>query len=108
MNSINIKRSIVHNGRKTSISLEDEFWQVLREIAALQNTKLARLVEQIDQGRNGGNLSSAIRVFLFNHLRAQLASAHKSPLIEEEELANSRGGRSRPVTRSSFDNVRSD
>jgi predicted DNA-binding ribbon-helix-helix protein len=32
-------------------------------------------VEQIDQGRNGGNLSSAIRVFVFNHLRAQIAGA---------------------------------
>ena len=69
---MNSKRSIVRNGQKTSVSLEKEFWEALREIASLQNTKLTTLVQHIDQGRNGGNLSSAIRVFVFNHLRAQL------------------------------------
>jgi predicted DNA-binding ribbon-helix-helix protein len=75
MNLPNLKRSIVLKGRKTSVSLEKEFWDGLREIATLQGTTLTRLVGQIDKDRNGGNLSSAIRVFLFNHLRTQLASA---------------------------------
>jgi predicted DNA-binding ribbon-helix-helix protein len=73
MNSVNTKRSIVRNGQKTSVSLEQEFWEALREIASMQKTKLTKLVQQIDQGRDGGNLSSAIRVFVFNHLRAQVA-----------------------------------
>ena len=73
MNQNNFKRSIVINGHKTSVSLEKEFWDGLRETATLQNTKLTRLVEQIDQGRNGSNLSSAIRVFLFK--RAQIGTA---------------------------------
>jgi predicted DNA-binding ribbon-helix-helix protein len=73
MNSVNIKRSIVRNGQKTSVSLEKEFWEALREIASRQNAKLTTLVQQIDQGRNGTNLSSAIRVFVFNHVRAQVA-----------------------------------
>jgi predicted DNA-binding ribbon-helix-helix protein len=72
MNSANIKRSIVRNGQKTSVSLEKEFWEGLREIASSQNTKLTTLVQQIDQKRNGNNLSSAIRVFVFNHMRAQV------------------------------------
>ena len=71
MNSANIKRSIVRNGQKTSVSLEDEFWDGLREIANAQKAKLSTLVRQIDQGRQGNNLSSAIRVFVFNQLRAQ-------------------------------------
>lgn len=71
MNSANIKRSIVRNGQKTSVSLEDEFWHGLREIACTQKAKLSTLVRQIDQGRQGNNLSSAIRVFVFNHLRGQ-------------------------------------
>lgn len=73
MNTVNIKRSIVRNGQKTSVSLEKEFWEALREIASSQNTKLTKLVQQIDQTRAGNNLSSAIRVFVFNHLRAQVA-----------------------------------
>jgi predicted DNA-binding ribbon-helix-helix protein len=71
MNSANIKRSIVRNGQKTSVSLEDEFWQGLREIANAQKAKLSTLVGHIDQGRAGNNLSSAIRVFVFNQLRGQ-------------------------------------
>ncbi len=73
MNSANIKRSIVRNGQKTSVSLEKEFWEGLREIASSQKTKLTTLVQHIDQKRDGSNLSSAIRVFVFNHLRAQIS-----------------------------------
>jgi predicted DNA-binding ribbon-helix-helix protein len=75
MNSANIKRSIVRNGQKTSVSLEKEFWEGLREIASVQNTKLSALVRQIDLGRQGNNLSSAIRVFVFNQLRTQTTPA---------------------------------
>jgi len=75
MKSANIKRSIVRNGQKTSVSLEDEFWEGLREIANAQKAKLSALVRQIDQGRQGNNLSSAIRVFVFNSLRAQPTGA---------------------------------
>jgi predicted DNA-binding ribbon-helix-helix protein len=34
-------------------------------------------------GRKGGNLSSAIRVFVFNHLRAAIP---RSPMLNEEKL----------------------
>ncbi len=75
MNSANIKRSIVRNGQKTSVSLEKEFWEGLREIASVQNTKLSALVRRIDIGRQGNNLSSAIRVFVFNQLRTPRSRA---------------------------------
>ena len=72
MNPTNVKRSIARDGYKTSVSLEMEFWDGLREIATLRGTKIKSLVEKIDQGRqNGVNLSSAIRVFVFNQLRAK-------------------------------------
>jgi predicted DNA-binding ribbon-helix-helix protein len=74
MHTANIKRSIVRNGQKTSVSLEDEFWQGLREIANTQKAKLSTLVRQIDQERQGNNLSSAIRVFVFNQLRTQASA----------------------------------
>jgi predicted DNA-binding ribbon-helix-helix protein len=78
MGSTNIKRSIVRNGYKTSVSLEQEFWEGLREIAASQNQKLTALVQKIDENRVGANLSSAIRVFVFNRLRGQVAGAPQS------------------------------
>jgi predicted DNA-binding ribbon-helix-helix protein len=63
-----IKRSIFINGHKTSVSLEDEFWRGLHEVARLNNVPVPRLVEQIDQERNNINLSSAIRVFVFKNM----------------------------------------
>jgi len=72
MKSAVIKRSIVLDGHKTSVSLENEFWEGLREIAVREKTTLAMLVGQIDRNRDSCNLSSAIRVFVFNHFRARL------------------------------------
>jgi predicted DNA-binding ribbon-helix-helix protein len=67
-----IKRSIVLDGHKTSVSLENEFWHGLREIAGRENTALSTLVGKIDRERNSCNLSSAIRVYVFNYFRGYL------------------------------------
>lgn len=69
MKSTIVKRSVVLDGHKTSVSLEDEFWEGLREIAGGQKANLSSLVRRIDSGRENGNLSSAIRVFVFSHFR---------------------------------------
>jgi predicted DNA-binding ribbon-helix-helix protein len=65
------KRSIVIGGRKTSVSLEDAFWDALREIATARGVPTATLVSTIDTGRAQSNLSSAIRLFVLDHYRAQ-------------------------------------
>lgn len=70
MNSLVVKRSIVIAGHKTSVSLEDEFWSGLKEIAAAREETLSDLVSGIDTGRSGGNLSSAIRLFVLGHYRS--------------------------------------
>ena len=67
MNSTVTKRSVVIAGRKTSISLEDEFWNGLKAIAHHHRRTLSAVVGEIDQKRQG-NLSSAIRVFVFGNL----------------------------------------
>ena len=69
INSLVIKRSIIRDGHKSSVSLEDQFWDGLRTIAARENMTVSRLVETIDHGRNRHNLSSAIRVFVLDHFR---------------------------------------
>ena len=71
MNSLVIKRSIVIAGHKTSVSLEDAFWQGLKEIAAARHVSLAELIGAIDGGRRDGNLSSAIRLFVLDHYRGR-------------------------------------
>lgn len=79
MKSAIVKRSVVLEGHKTSVSLENEFWEGLREIAEGQKSNLSSLVRQIDRDRSKGNLSSAIRVFVLNHFHAQAAGEQPSP-----------------------------
>ena len=69
-----VKRGIVVRGRKTSVSLEDEFWISLREIADREMTRVNKLVEQIERDRTGINLSSEIRVFVLNYFRGAPAT----------------------------------
>ena len=59
-----VKRSLVIAGHRTSISLEDAFWDRLRGIAAERGLSLNRLAAMVDASRGGANLSSAIRVFV--------------------------------------------
>ena len=69
MKSPVVKRSIVLAGHKTSVSLEDAFWEGLKEIAKVQRKTLSDLVGGIDTEREHGNLSSAIRLFVLDHYR---------------------------------------
>jgi len=71
MSSPVVKRSIVIAGHKTSVSLEDGFWQGLKEIANERNLTLSDLVATIDTDRHRGNLSSAIRLFVLDYYRAR-------------------------------------
>ena len=70
MKSPVVKRSIVIAGHKTSVSLEDQFWDALKEIAAEKRSTLSDIVASIDSGRNQGNLSSAIRLYVLAHYRS--------------------------------------
>ncbi len=72
MKSLVVKRSIVIAGHKTSVSLEDAFWTGLKEIAGERNASLSNLVATIDTGRELGNLSSAIRLFVLDFYRNQI------------------------------------
>jgi predicted DNA-binding ribbon-helix-helix protein len=63
-----LKRSLTIAGHRTSLSLEPEFWEVLRKTAAAERKSLAALVGEIDNTRGERNLSSAIRVWLLKRL----------------------------------------
>jgi predicted DNA-binding ribbon-helix-helix protein len=76
MKSPVVKRSIVIAGHKTSVSLEDAFWKGLKEIAISREMTLSDLVASIDTDRRHGNLSSAIRLFVLDHYRAQSGDEH--------------------------------
>jgi len=87
MKSLVAKRSIVAAGHKTSVSLEDAFWQGLKEIARGRNMTLSELVAAIDSGRRQGNLSSAVRLFVLDFYRNQLADVRTGGHAAEGHLA---------------------
>ena len=84
MKSPVVKRSIVIAGHKTSVSLEDAFWKGLKDIADNREVTLSDLVSSIDTDRQHGNLSSAIRLFVFEETRSHTddASPEKDLLRE--------------------------
>jgi predicted DNA-binding ribbon-helix-helix protein len=65
------KRSIVIAGHRTSVSLEGEFWNSLKQIAGERGMTLTELVGAIDRDREHANLSSAIRLFVLGLYRDQ-------------------------------------
>ncbi|SLN62519.1 hypothetical protein PEL8287_03412 [Roseovarius litorisediminis] len=68
-----VKRSLTLRGHRTSVSLEDEFWQAFRKIAAAQNRPINALAAELDEARgNDMGLASAIRLFVLRHLQSRL------------------------------------
>ena len=65
------KRSVSIRGHRTSLSLEDGFWEELARIARLRGTSVAGLIAEIDNSRSGG-LSSAIRLFVLDTLKQEV------------------------------------
>jgi predicted DNA-binding ribbon-helix-helix protein len=70
MNSTVKKRSIVISRHKTSISLEDDFWTSLEQIARDRQVTRSDLIASLDATRENSSLSSAIRLFILEHYRA--------------------------------------
>ncbi|WP_299671568.1 ribbon-helix-helix domain-containing protein [uncultured Roseobacter sp.] len=75
MNGRPAKHSVTLKGHRTSISLEEDFWQALRAIAARQDKPINALVAEIDVARGTGmGLASAIRVYVLRDLQAQITT----------------------------------
>ncbi len=76
---MDIKRSVTIAGHRTSIALETEFWDALKEIARARRIALSALIAEIDVTRlkrdeTNGNLSRAIRLYVLAHFRGRAKS----------------------------------
>jgi predicted DNA-binding ribbon-helix-helix protein len=86
MKSPIIKRSVVIHGHKTSVSLEQPFWDAFRDLAEGERISTSALLRKVDAERNNSNLSSAIRVFVLRRIR-ELADARAPQQAEERARA---------------------
>jgi predicted DNA-binding ribbon-helix-helix protein len=75
MQSVVKRHSVVVGGRKTSISLESEFWQALNDIAKMRKMTMSKLLGSIASQQNEkhlrSNLSSAVRIFVLGHYQGK-------------------------------------
>lgn len=62
-----VKRSLTLRGHRTSVSLEDIFWDAFRKIAEQDGKTINGLAAEIDEGRGDIGLASALRVYVFEH-----------------------------------------
>jgi predicted DNA-binding ribbon-helix-helix protein len=69
------KRSVNLDGHKTSVSLENAFWDALKGIAAGENIAIHELIFKINNERKLGGLSSALRLFVLEYYRQKAAAA---------------------------------
>ena len=64
------KHSLTLAGHRTSVSLEPEFWQAFRDIAADRGLAVNALAAEIDAARTGDTgLATAIRLYVLRHYR---------------------------------------
>ena len=65
-----VKHSLTLRGHRTSVSLEEDFWQAFRAIATERGLTLNQLAVEVDEARDGDiGLASAIRVFVLRRYR---------------------------------------
>jgi predicted DNA-binding ribbon-helix-helix protein len=87
MKSPVVKRSIVVAGHKTSVSLEDAFWEGLKEIATKRRMTLSALAGTIQAQRQQANLSSAIRLFVLEFYRSLIPNIEGGDVHEKSAPA---------------------
>lgn len=71
-----IKRSVSIAGHATSVTLEPEFWNALKNIVKRDEISLNALITEIDDSKSIDNLSSAIRIYILNDLQSQIDKAY--------------------------------
>ena len=63
------KISISLSGHQTSLSLEQEFFDVLKRLATERKTSVAAIIQEIDSTRKpGSNLSSETRIWILKQI----------------------------------------
>jgi predicted DNA-binding ribbon-helix-helix protein len=97
------KRSVIVRNRRTSISLEDSFWDSLNAIVRMENITIGNFIEKIKTQRQSINLSSSLRVAVLEYY--QRLASHGSEAHNGADTAAQPGcghGDQPPVKTSGF------
>jgi predicted DNA-binding ribbon-helix-helix protein len=75
------KRSVIVRNRRTSISLEDSFWDSLNAIVRMEKITIGNFIEKVRAQRQSINLSSSLRVAVleyYQHMASHRTEAHSN------------------------------
>jgi predicted DNA-binding ribbon-helix-helix protein len=86
MKSSVVKRSVLLGNHKTSVSVEQPFWNGMKEISRERGKTLSELVSEINSNRQQGNLSSAIRLFVLDYFKTT-AEGNASNSVDAKRVA---------------------
>ncbi len=75
MESLLVSKNVNIGRRRTSLRLEQEFWEALMDICARESLTIHQLCTLVDQRRHGSSRTSAIRAFVITYFRAVAGGA---------------------------------
>lgn len=64
-----VSRNIVVEGRRTSVRLEQEMWDAIREIAVREGVSIHDICTMVDAERRESSLTAGLRVFIMSYFR---------------------------------------
>jgi predicted DNA-binding ribbon-helix-helix protein len=73
-----VRHSVGVAGHKAGVTLEDEFWEGLTEIAKERGMSPSELITSINADRGHANLSSVVRLFVLNNYRMRIAAPRQA------------------------------
>lgn len=83
----NVPRSVRIGGRRTSMRLETQFWEALRDVAEREHSDVGEICTRIAKRARHANLSSAVRVALVDYYRELAARRDAAPSSPGANLA---------------------
>lgn len=80
-----MRRVMMINGRRTSVRMEQGFWEALDDVARRRGLGLHDLVSEIDQARGNAPLTQALRVLAVSYFRELLNESPDCVSLEREK-----------------------
>jgi predicted DNA-binding ribbon-helix-helix protein len=85
MTSLIVIKSIVVDGRKTTVGIENAFWMALRDVSKQRGVTLTLLISAINAARKHDSLASAIRLFVLQHYQILADRAERTSGLSSDD-----------------------
>jgi len=68
-----VNRNVIAGRGRTSMRLEPELWEALGEICRMEQIGVSEMIRTIEKRGHPGGRTSAVRVFILQYFRGQVA-----------------------------------